>query len=214
VRVAVIASILVAIGACGSQDLSFDTADSGADAPPSGQGCGGDSDCRLPDLHCDTRSGECVGCVSDTQCTGVVRRVCDWALKVCVECEVDADCMGGTCDPTSHRCVSTCVDSGLCPDGLFCVSGACVDCTNDAYCIGSRSGSKCDTSIGLCVQCLSDDQCPGASLCDRTIGRCVQCISSQGCRSGSACDPEEHVCTPVYGSGGYGPGSDGGMRQP
>jgi Cys-rich repeat protein len=198
VRRAGLVPIVMLIGACGAQELTFDAPDAAPDAAPSSAGCSSDGDCRLAGLHCDPLSRQCVACVSNDQCTQPGHRVCDSALHLCVECGVNGDCPGGVCEPTRNRCVPSCVDGGLCPYNFLCNqrTGMCVGCTNDADCATARSpGLVCDAVVGQCVECRTDAQCsPARPLCSQTAGRCVECLSNQSCTAGEACDPAAHVC--------------------
>jgi hypothetical protein len=195
----------VLVGACGTQELRFGLADAGAaaaedsaaDAKPGRGGCSVDTDCVLPTLHCDTSSGQCVACVADDQCGGNYP-VCDTALNQCVQCGVDADCHGGRCEGTTHRCIASCADGGLCPRGLACDQASdCIDCLGDSYCSSNPRGFYvCDPDTHQCVQCTDDRDCYGGSTpqCDRPLGRCVECLTSSGCQPRELCDPQSHSC--------------------
>jgi hypothetical protein len=228
VRRAALAPIALLIGACGTQDFAFDGVDAAIDAPieatPEASvdvaqpptGCTTDDDCGLPDLHCDPSSGQCVACIANDQCLDPNYGVCDYALNLCVECGADIDCPGGTCEPTTLRCILSCADAGLCPDGLLCEHGSCVRCTSNASCTDDRGSLLCDTAVGQCVECLADSDCTPA-ICDRTTGRCVQCLNGQSCHDGEECDPLEHVCVDVrtpFPDDAQPPAIDGGMRMP
>jgi hypothetical protein len=211
VRPACLAPVIaLMIGACGAQEIAFDAPD--APGPPDGgaggdggaesspaTGCTNDLDCPLG-LHCDARiSGQCVPCVMNSHCTQPGHHVCDFALNLCVECGTSGDCASGLCVDT--RCVPSCADGGLCPDTYYLCNqrtNVCIGCRSNGDCAGARGGPVCDTSIGQCVECVSNDQCPrDQPRCNPTSGRCVECLTSQSCFPGEACDPMAHVCVEV-----------------
>ncbi len=227
---------LLLAGACGTQNLVFDPLDGpdAADAPEASpessapdvrqppSSCKVDDDCPLPDLHCDS-AGQCVACVTDLQCRNANSEFPVCAANQCVECGADADCgPGGRCEPTSHRCVLPCADSGACPSssGLFCYerTGLCVACSSNQYCQSQGSARVCDPSVGRCVQCVDNSDCSGREpICNRSAGRCVACLEAQSCRPGEECDPVEHMCVDIVVielEAGPGPFPDGGMRMP
>jgi hypothetical protein len=120
-------------------------------------------------------------------------------LHLCVECNVDADCYGGTCEPTTHRCVTSCdADASACPYGSACnpMTHACYSCNDPADCYSTRGVYYCDNSVGRCVQCLDDSNCLTADrpFCNRTSGRCVECLYNQDCQPEQFCVPGMHVC--------------------
>jgi hypothetical protein len=183
--VAAAAAASVALWACGNQTWSFE-ADAGAP-------CTIDSDCTIATLHCDTSSGQCVPCVIDQQCTLAGRRVCDTALNQCVQCGVTGDCAGNlVCEPTSHTCVSSCVDGGPCPSGTSCDQSrwVCVGCTGDGDCANAPGGPVCDVGSGQCVECVLDSQCTFPKRrCNHADDHCVECLTGADC--------DDHVCNPA-----------------
>ena len=199
--------IALMIGACGAQEIAFDTPDAAGMADGGAgddgglessraTGCASDLDCPLG-LHCDARisGGQCVPCVTNSHCTQPGHHICDIALNLCVECGVPGDCASGLCVNT--RCLPSCADGGLCPDYSMCQSPVCIECLSNRDCTTSRSGPICDTSIWQCVECVHDTQCLRDQQCNPTNGRCVECLTSQSCYPGEACDPMAHVCVEV-----------------
>jgi len=129
---------------------------------------------------------------------------------------------------------TTCVDVGL---TLGCVSDSdcpkawgiahcnkamnpvqCTECTQDSHCQSAGAG-RCDLRAGSCVECLSSNDCSGATplcdlgshqctgcrsdrdcggatpACDTGIGKCVACTSDANCRSPlPACDTKAQKC--------------------
>jgi hypothetical protein len=198
---ALVALVAFALGACGAEDWSFeeDAGDAAARADSPDGGCTSDSDCKL--LHCDATSGQCVACVTDSQCTQIGLPFCYPKLERCVQCSVDADCGGAgqACQPTTHQCVTSCTSDGMCPNESLCgPAHFCVECVTDLDCFDGRGGlqpqEECDTMIGECAECTSDAQCPPSSVCDRTTDRCVGCLTNSDCPRDAACNPDVHMC--------------------
>lgn len=167
------------------------------DAEAGTAGCVSDTDCLLTTLHCDRPSGQCVACVSDQDCTGVGRPRCDFALHRCVQCGVAQDCgSGNICEPTTRRCLKTCLSTAECPDDQTCdvAGGTCAECATSGDCT-DRDRPSCDPKLGHCVACVDDDGCSDPTRhCDRTTGQCVGCTSSGDCGSSQLCDPASSTC--------------------
>jgi uncharacterized protein (TIGR03382 family) len=161
------------------------------------QACTSDADCRAGSA-CNVGRGICaVGsggpCTSDADCFGGER--CDVAANVCIsdppdgtvdiggDCLVDADCLAGDmCDETTGLCIA-----GGGTTGPGCISDP--DCTDPRH-------SVCDTSRGICVECLTDADCTTA--CD-TNNTCTgpssaECTVDSDCTGGRVCDVGAGVC--------------------
>ena len=105
---------------------------------------------------------------------------------VCVECNADTDCRGGTrC--VNHRCEIPCGTSGDCPDDKgLCSGGVCVECGQDSDCLGNRNGGVCFQS--RCVQCIADSDCSAGESCSTQEHACMQqCGPDGGCPTGLTC---------------------------
>jgi hypothetical protein len=94
-------------------------------------------------------------------------KTCDLASA----CGVHADCTSGSCDGTSHTCVS-------CSDGQKNGAETGTDC-GGAACVAL--GKTCGLSVG----CAADADCTGG-ICDSTSNTCVSC--SDGQKNGSETD--------------------------
>jgi hypothetical protein len=106
-------------------------------------------------------------------------------------------CASNACDECVERGCS--VQSAT----LFChpVTGICrLPCdpetpAGDRPCPGDQ---HCDTSIGLCVDCVGPDDCSGGSLqaCDVERGVCVECVGPATCTAPGrgVCDPTTYQC--------------------
>jgi hypothetical protein len=157
--------------------------------------CGDDATCG-EGLRCEVSSGMCVACLGDTDCSGS-RGKCDVARGICVECNGTTDCpQKEGCNLATKRCLDVCDGDDLCPvSGFSCVGTVCAECTKSENCNGSPTGPLCDKSIGRCVECTGNAQCPSSKpVCDRRSGRCVACVTSSECGMGSVCDPVALTC--------------------
>ncbi|MGO9832929.1 MAG: hypothetical protein ACLP1X_01805 [Polyangiaceae bacterium] len=213
---ALVPLVAFALGACGDEEWSFEVAaddagDAGARSDAlDGGGCTSDSDCKPSNLHCDTTSGQCVACVTDSQCTqpGLYRCASMLDPPRCVQCGVDADCgMGKACQPATHQCVAACTSDQMCPESTsHCTHGLCVGCVDDGDCYTGSGGpmESCDLTIGECVQyqCTSDLECPPMSVCDTNADRCVGCLTNVDCPRNWVCNTNDHVCIEPMDAGG------------
>jgi hypothetical protein len=138
-------------------DASAGTAASTGDGPPMG-GDGGPTPPRscISDPRCWT-------CSSDRDCTNPLLPVCDTVAQRCVECVSDcrSTATGARFTCVNQHCVVRCSDSSACGQHFKCNvdAGICMTCdvAFDHFCDGNR---ECN-SDGLCVDCVTDDRCPG-----------------------------------------------------
>lgn len=114
---------------------------------------------------------------------------CDHNTCVQADCQSDADC------PSAHpACVlglcADCSASRACAvNAPVCImdTSTCGPCTRPADCAAFVSTPVCDTASGACVQCMTSDQCSGATpICDADA--CRGCRTDSECASG-ACAP-------------------------
>jgi hypothetical protein len=158
-------------------------------------GCQSDSDCRGA-LHCDPASHECRDCVTDQHCTDPALPYCDPVSRQCSNhCTSDADCPTGAgvphhCHPTLHVCVD-CYLGPHCGAG-FCetMTFSCVGCLKDGDC--PSTAPMCGPSFTCTPSCTSTAMCPLGSVCDPAKGLCVECATNQDC-PGGICQPS-HTC--------------------
>src|SRR5690606_30768912 len=137
-------------------------------------------------------AGECVECLSETDCEAV-RPAC--VEHACVECDRDAHCTSAE----ASRCdVST---------------NTCVACNAEGGCAHLEGTPACDISAGRCVECTRADQTacddgqrgfdyacvtlegdPAYQTCSDKVrgesGQCTECVSDAQCRAGFRCVPE------------------------
>jgi peptidoglycan-associated lipoprotein len=81
--------------------------------------------------------------------------------------------------PKTPACEST----ADCPDGLACVNGQCLECTDDASC---GDGKVC--RAGACEakpECVKDADCADGKVCQ--AGTCQACASDGECGPGGKC---------------------------
>jgi hypothetical protein len=154
-------------------------------------GCAQDADCPLSSLHC--LAGACVACYTDQHCTTAGFPRCDLALHRCVQCGVASDCAANQAC-RSERCVTLC--TGGCPASMpRCDDSICGQCdTDDGVPCTSAATPHC--SEHLCVGCLGDGDCSGATpKCDVVTASCVQCQSDTDCPSNAPyCDVGAGMC--------------------
>ncbi|MFT5429740.1 MAG: Cys-rich repeat protein [Myxococcota bacterium] len=153
--------------------------------------CRVDTDCS--EDACNSMTGDCAPCVDDTAIGA--DRGCSVPLPfcndsgqtpVCVACVVDTDCppgvgcnAGGECGPCVDDAVSS-TDTG-CADPLpVCANENCLVCEDNAGPGQSDFGCGGTTPICIvtgitptCVECTSDDDCPG--VCDLNSNSCTVC---------------------------------------
>jgi len=155
--------------------------------PDAGPPCGGECGGETP--VCDEASGDCVGCLENSDCTAPEAGLCDPDTRTCVACRVDADCP----DPAMPRCD---------PGSLTC--GAC---SGDGSCARFGDTPACGPDGG-CVQCVpgtpeeeraacDDDSCDAETFTctDTPVGSVPRCGA---CRSDTECQQPEDFCVPMF----------------
>ncbi len=124
---------------------------------PDGNYCieGGCSPCTV-DRRCGTR---CETCGGDTPFCLPTQLVKD---ALCVRCVTDDECVGGTCDQTTHACTPTC-NMSCAPATPFCDGTACVACYANTQC---PCGGTCDLTSHTCTtSCQTNGDCLGDQHC-------------------------------------------------
>ncbi|HTQ04098.1 MAG TPA: hypothetical protein VMI54_09580 [Polyangiaceae bacterium] len=160
----------------GVQDGQETAVDCGGTCPgcATGQPCNVDGDCAsgvCPDGHC--ASATCNDMVRNGQELGIDcgGPKCD-GCPIDSPCNVDGDCLSGACDPTTHKCV------------LSCLPGT-ADCNGDPS-DGCETNTLTDTrSCGTCGhQCdlpNADSLCVGGQCqIDKCRGAFDRCSTDQG----------------------------------
>ncbi len=172
-------------------------------------GCRLDVDCQPGSLRCETDAGECVQCLSASDCP-FSRPGCYSGANECGACSDQSDCPAGqVCGPTSN-CL--CTDGTQCGgdapvcvlspafgslDAGFCGCATNVDCASqEALCVQTA-----ETAAGACIAPCSDGgyDCTagplGEQFCDVSSGLCGPCGSNTQCVGADA--------GPICFSGGY-----------
>jgi len=115
------------------------------------------------------------GCMSSAACqTGsICARILDnsllYPIDTCSECESDADCGGDLlCSPTYDTVAlggyRSCVEPVSVPLGEGCdVLGSGAQACGSGLCAATTSEGF--TDVGLCSECLDDDDCEGTLVC-------------------------------------------------
>ncbi|WP_437282333.1 outer membrane exchange protein TraA family protein [Sorangium sp. So ce375] len=158
-------------------------------------GCPGSYYCNEAALcaPCDTAfycGEECSPCKGDTPfCINTN------AGRECGQCRTSEDCRDGfVCDPETHECKEEyeCNIDPDCPRGEICVEHSCVPCDTADRCAGNScnccpngiSGAQMNCAavepggVAMCVECLTDDECPAGKKCHTPTGHCVDEIPS------------------------------------
>ena len=141
---------------------------------PQGTGCNANGG-----RYCDG-SGDCVECVTDANCLGMISGDSTCNSAVCTNTRCTKKVNAGRMCGTNRMCDSqgVCVTAAV-PDYNLCTSGA--DC---------GSGWNCDTGRGYCTTtCTNDRQCPQVtplgSFC-YTYCR-IECAGASDCPAGLRC---------------------------
>lgn len=169
------------------------------------------------DGYCQLCTAEGCICESDTGCDdglSCVDGTCTNpnACTDSTQCDEGFICQDGSCTPGLPP---TCDMTGVCPSGLFCISGECRDmedtcqfnneCAAGQSCVNGGCVSPCDnetcavtgqtcSSDGFCVTvppitdgCMRDEQCGAGRICIDTV--CYdECSLDSECGEGRYCN--------------------------
>ena len=133
-----------------------------------------------------------------TSCAG---GVCNGSMTMpmCVACISNAQCGGATpfCNVASNRCVA-CLGDSDCPDTNECTTDRCLSNVCSHTSVGSGTpcaGGVCNgAAMPMCVACVSDAQCSGATpICDTSESRCVGCLLDGQCNDGNQCTTDQCI---------------------
>jgi hypothetical protein len=174
--------------------------------------CLTNSDCE--EQVCDPVTLACVDCLQPSDCPagqpGCYQGVCGQCnvssncpgSETCSElscvCGTDQDCPSATpaCildgGPGVCGCEGSCTSPDIC-DPTQGLAGVCVVPCNAAggSCLANTETgqSVCDTTNGLCVQCLSSTQCTDVSAPVCVSGLCLECGTNTDCGAADAGTP-------------------------
>ncbi|MSP61393.1 MAG: hypothetical protein EXR72_13810 [Myxococcales bacterium] len=172
--------------------------------------------CMAPAV-CDPISGQCVGCVVDTDCPdGKLCKArtcvggcsalhgcgdagaCELDAGLCKTCSGDGECAGDTprCDGTSGRCVPCLPMNDNCPVGSFCgkVNAAFLcqmGCKVDNDCPGAPDGGMGDSDGGAPViakLACCDHVCTDVNSDGKNCGKCGAACGNLTCCTGACAD--------------------------
>ncbi len=190
-------ALVVALGGCGRPVAAL---------------CNDTTDC---DEGTSCSAGVCVdgsgGCTTDLDCDPSNAEICQ--AGVCVEGTLEANNSGGSCSATAE-----------CPTTQFCntATGVCAallegwcrldsQCSGDATLCSNKSGGGQDVP-GRCVECITDDDCGGATcvspgVCDEApCGLHASAVAGGGCRCDAGyTDNGADLCV-LLSAGGEGEG--------
>lgn len=126
--------------------------------------CVSQSDCPAS-KHCDGR-GQCVACLTDQHCTSATAAHCS-PTGACVQCLTATDCetslTGSKCSASGTCGCESALDCGqpaaLGPSCLLLSDGSrrC-GCASNAECSASRYGALCSPEVRVC-SCIADSDC-------------------------------------------------------
>ncbi|HEV3032599.1 MAG TPA: right-handed parallel beta-helix repeat-containing protein [Polyangia bacterium] len=116
---------------------------------------------------------------------------------------------------TDDQCAAA-ADAGTPACGTSDGGAACVECTSNSHCKGTKS--VCDSAAEKCVECLGTEAASGTeckadssrSVCNKMTQSCVACLDNTKC-SGTEpiCDTTKNTCRPCTADAecnGIGPG--------
>ena len=160
--------------------------------------CAADSDCPTA-TAARCLSNTCTTCTENSQCTHLFSTpLCSITNGECVECLSISDCTGGKICSSSGVCID-CTDSIQCTldSSPFCNTtiGECVECLGDADCL-SATASHCSLNGNTCVPCTDSSHCEhltSTTICtmtgsspgictSRCVANCLQCLNSTSCK--------------------------------
>ncbi|MCA9664904.1 MAG: hypothetical protein KC503_04925 [Myxococcales bacterium] len=88
-----------------------------------------------------------------------------WLEVGCPDCNVDTDCPSGR----------------SCRDNVRSTPAKVCGCRGDGDCALESAFPKCDRPRGVCVNCVTTDDCSGTFKCNTDVGDCVQCLADTDC---------------------------------
>jgi hypothetical protein len=161
--------------------------------------CASDADCKMvstPYCLSDIDAGDtCVACISPSQCPDTTPG-CDSLYFVCGFCSLSSDCPMSVPVCQGFTCGTSCVlpDGGqYCANGVCQTStGVCVQCLQDSDCVVGGIQFYClsDIDAGFsCVACVNAGNCGDAGPCNSTLFTCGTCAAN------SDCPPEAPTCS-------------------
>lgn len=108
-------------------------------------------------------------CQNNNNCG--VGQTCQSGICIEITCSSDSDCLGNGICINSFCTALTCLNGNDCPTGTACVSGNCIQvggtCQVNADCfeLSCMALNSTGTTGSICVQCLSNNNCPIGQGC-------------------------------------------------
>jgi hypothetical protein len=124
---------------------------------------------------------------------------CQPGETACEACVRAAACAAAeVCHPSTGECVLPCPGGAAdCPAALVCGPlDVCVQCAADAQCATTDDQPRCDIARGVCVECLTRDDCTD-DVFERPAclpGGVCGCASNADCSDGAICELDEAHC--------------------
>jgi hypothetical protein len=158
-------------------------------------------------------AGAHAACTANADCANSTgsQKLCSVPTNECVECLTVSDCAAGAMGAAGAAGAAGA--SSMSVANLGCVKNTCVNYTTCVNSLGCASGEVCDSTLGRCVQCSKDADCPSGSrcgqnqcratctsdkdctplglLCNSSAGYCVRCNSTADCASNQFCSGGE-----------------------
>lgn len=180
--------------------------------------CGTDNDCTGTQKYCYQEGNQqaiCVECIKDEHCSGGL--VCN-PVQNCVDpsdetaCKTNNDCLVGVClkkeGSETGVCVS-CIKDADCPTGQICHDDHyCVhhdpvpECNSKNDCLTGECYLENSGTSGICVECLSDNDCPGEQLCNQ-YQKCTDSNEPPICDTENNCTDPANCYTPEGNTTGF-----------
>jgi len=97
----------------------------------------------------------------------------------------DPDAQAADTDDAPTQSMRPCAESSDCVGGQLCFDGICRDFCSDVWACPD-DGSVCDVEAGMCVACLSDDDCGATQTC--YLRSCIaSCTDDDDCGGDQIC---------------------------
>ena len=169
VRIAAAWAVAIVMGACGTEEWSFN--DPASEHPEAGLEAEASLEADVYGPDGDDVHGD--GAAADGACAADGAR-----------CPISCD-GGMPCPATAPVCTQ--------PHAI------CQPCQSNQDCDTVHSGPICTPSGTCAPECSSDRGCPSSHpRCDRPIGRCVRCLDNSDCPSGDVCVASSLSCEPAH----------------
>ncbi len=137
-----------------------------------------------PALCCtDAANCQSLGISTDNMCTDGL--VCVANTCVAESCGTFADCNAALPFCSNSLCEAMCDDNSQCPgfggsaEDTICSSGVCVQCVMNSDCSGATPVCNSNT----CVQCVANSDCSQAAPICSSTNTCVNCVADTDCMS-------------------------------